>query len=299
MTTPSHDTLIDTAATPATDGVSTVLVAGATGNVGREVTRAVLAAGHPVRALARNVTADAIPAGAQAVPADLNDRPSVIALWRGVEAVFLAAGYPDTPGLLADMRAAGVQRVVLLSTGAVVGGDLDNAVTRFNVVSEAAVRDSGLEWTVLRASGFASNALRWLPELAVGDVVHEPFADVPVAVVDPADIGAVAALALIDHGHHERSYRITGPEPSLAADRLAVLGNLLDRNLQLVAQPDEQARRDMHDNGLPSWLIDAFFRFFRAGEYDDSTVDPTAPTLLGRPLRTFSDWAHTHLNAFR
>jgi uncharacterized protein YbjT (DUF2867 family) len=59
-----------------------------------------------------------------------------------------------------------VRRVVLLSTGAVVGGDLDNAVTRFDVVSEAAVRDAGLEWTVLRPSGFASNALQWVPQRA-------------------------------------------------------------------------------------------------------------------------------------
>ena len=77
-------------------------------------------------------------------------------------AVFLLAGYPDPPGLLARMNASGVRRVVLLSTGAVVNGNLDNYVVRFNVVSEAAVRDSGLAWAVLRPSGFMSNALRWL-----------------------------------------------------------------------------------------------------------------------------------------
>jgi uncharacterized protein YbjT (DUF2867 family) len=79
--------------------------------------------------------------------------------------------------LLADMRAASVGRVVLLSTGAVAGGDLDNDVVRFNVVSEAAVRDSGLDWTVLRPSEFMSNTLQWIPQLRADDVVREPFAD--------------------------------------------------------------------------------------------------------------------------
>jgi uncharacterized protein YbjT (DUF2867 family) len=106
------------------------------------------------------------------------------------------------PGLLADMRAAGARHVVLLSTGAVIGGDLDNDVVRFNVV----VRDSGMDWTVLRPSGFMSNTLQWIPQLRVGDVVREPFADVPIAVIDPFDIAGVAALTLTTAGHNQRSY---------------------------------------------------------------------------------------------
>jgi uncharacterized protein YbjT (DUF2867 family) len=162
-----------------------ILVTGASGNVGAEVTRAVLAAGHPVRALSRQSSAAGIPAGAGIVPGDLSDRSSLRPAFAGVDAVFLLAGYPDVAGLLADMRAAGAGRVVLLSTGAVAGGDLDNAVVRFNVVSEAAVRDSGLDWTVLRPSGFMSNTLQWIPQLRAGDTVREPFADVPIATIDP------------------------------------------------------------------------------------------------------------------
>ena len=66
--------------------------------------------------------------------------------------------------------------------------------------SEAAVRESGLPFTDLRPFGFIRNALRWRDQLRAGDVIVEPFADVAVAVVDPADIGAVAASALLDAG---------------------------------------------------------------------------------------------------
>ena len=86
---------------------------------------------------------------------------------------------------------------------------------RFNVVSEAAVRDCGLAWTVLRPSGFMSNALRWRPQLKAGNTIREPFADVPVALIDPFDIGAVAVRALTEDGHDGRSYRLTGPQASL------------------------------------------------------------------------------------
>jgi uncharacterized protein YbjT (DUF2867 family) len=56
-------------------------------------------------------------------------------------------------------------------------------------LSERAVRESGLSWSMLRPRSFMSNALRRLPQLAAGDVVRVPFAEVPVAAVDPYDIG--------------------------------------------------------------------------------------------------------------
>ncbi|MEJ2886316.1 SDR family oxidoreductase [Actinomycetospora aeridis] len=268
--------------------IETVLVAGATGNVGSEVVGPLR--GVEVRALSRRGTPvrNAVP-----VSGDLGDPAAVREVWRGVDAVFLPAGQPVE--LFADMRDAGVRKVVLLSSGAVVGGDLDNAVTRYNVVSEAAVRDSGLAWTVLRPSGFMSNALQWAP---VPDVVREPFADVPVAVIDPADIGAVAARALTDPALDGRSLRLTGPEATLPADRLPVLAELLGRDLRLEPEPDDDARTRM-SAAMPPQYVDAFFRFFRGGEYDDGHVTTAVPDLLGRPARTFRQWAEVHLDAFR
>lgn len=273
----------------------TIVVTGATGNVGSEVCAALVAGGATVRAISRS---GRTAPGTESVTGDLADRAAVAPVWSGADAVFLVAGYPDTPGLLADMRSAGVRRVVLLSTGAVAGGDLDNAVVRFNVVSEAAVRDAGLEWTVLRPSGFLSNALQWVPQIRAGDVVREPFADVPVAAIDPADIGAVAARALTEDGHQGHTHRLTGPEPLLPADRLRVLGEVLDRDLRLDPEPDDEARPRL-ESAMGAGTADAFFRFFRGGEYDDARVDPTGPRLLGRPMRTCRDWTMDHADAFR
>jgi uncharacterized protein YbjT (DUF2867 family) len=232
-----------------------------------------------------------------AVGGDLTAPDSLDGAFDDVSAVFLLAGYPDPPGLLARMADAGVRRVVLLSSGAVVGGNLDNYVVRFNVVSEAAVRDSGLSWTVLRPSGFMSNALRWLPQLRDGDTVREPFADLPVAVIDPFDIGVVAARTLTEQEHVGRSYRLTGPAALRPAERLAVLGQLLGRDLRLVPLPDEEARQQL-SSAMPAPLVDAFFEFSRGGAYLDDQVTGTTEALLGRPPRTFQDWAHAHAGQF-
>jgi uncharacterized protein YbjT (DUF2867 family) len=274
-----------------------ILVTGATGNIGSEVVRALAAAGHPVRALTRDPAGAQLPAGATAAQGDLTAPDTLDGVFDDVSAVFLLAGYPDPPGLLARMADAGVRRVVLLSTGAVAGGNLDNYVVRFNVVSEAAVRDSALSWSVLRPSGFMSNALRWLPQLRAGDTVREPFADLPVAMIDPFDIGVVAARALTEQEHAGRTYRLTGPQALLPGERLAILSGVLGRDLRLVPQPDDEARRDMSAT-TPGPIVDAFFEFSRGGTYLDDQVSDVTAGLLSRAPRTFYDWAHTHADEF-
>jgi uncharacterized protein YbjT (DUF2867 family) len=190
-----------------------------------------------------------------------------------------------------------VKRVVLLS-GRSADGELDNAVTRYMHASEQAVRGSKLAWTIPRPSAFMSNALRWLPQLRSGDVVRVPFAQVRTAAIDPADIGAVAALALRDDAHTGRTYLLSGPESLLPADQVAVLAEVLGRPLRCEALSDEEARAEMTAS-MPVEYVEAFFRFYVDGTLDESPVLPTVPELLGRPARTFRQWAEAHRAAFR
>src|SRR4051812_41780627 len=111
------------------------------------------------------------------------------------------------------------------------------------------------------------------------------------------DIGAVAACALTDPTLAGRSLRFTGPEATRPADRLAVLAELLGRDLRLEPEPDDEARARMSAT-MPAEYVDAFFRFFRGGEYDDGRVTTTVPDLLERPARTFRQWAEVHAGAF-
>jgi uncharacterized protein YbjT (DUF2867 family) len=274
------------------------LVSGATGNVGGELVRALVGADEQVRALTHGDSPAALPSGVEVVTGDLNEPDSLSSGLSGARGVFLLSGYADMPGLLSKIADAGVERVVLLSSGAVVGGDIANAVVRYNVISEAAVRDSGVPWMILRPSGFHANALQWVPQLAAGDVVREPFADVPIACIDPLDIAAVAALALSGPDHDGATYRLTGPEPNLPADRIRVLADILGRELQLEPLANAEARAQMSAS-MPPEYVDAFFSFFADGTYDDSVVHPTVQQLLGRPPRSFELWALAHADAFR
>jgi uncharacterized protein YbjT (DUF2867 family) len=275
-----------------------ILITGASGNVGTEVVRALLGRGEKVRALTRGTASTALPAGVEVAVGDL-DRPDTVgAASAGARAVFLLPGYQDMAGVVRAIQLAGVERIVLLTSGAAANGDLTNAVERGQILSENAVRESGLEWTILRPSGFASNALRWLPQLRDGDVVREPFPDVAVASIDPFDIAAVAALALTTAGHDGQTYRQTGPESLLPAQNVAILGKAIGRELRFDGYTDAEARVAL-SAVMPSEYVDAMFQFFVEGTYDDSKVLPTVRELTGHAPRTFEQWAAAHTDAFR
>jgi uncharacterized protein YbjT (DUF2867 family) len=163
--------------------------------------------------------------------------------------------------------------------------------------SEAAVRDSGIAWTVLRPSGYQSNALRWLPQLRARDVVRAPWPDVAIAAIDPADIASVTATVLTEPAHEGAAHTLSGPQALTPADQIATLAHVLGRPLRYEPISDEQARREMAET-TPAAYIDAFFRFYSEGEFDDSSAVDTVLQITGSPPRTFEQWARAHASAF-
>jgi uncharacterized protein YbjT (DUF2867 family) len=281
------------------NGQSMILVAGATGNAGGAVGRALVAEGEDVRALVRPSTdQSALPPGVDAVVGDLNQPASLDEALDGVSAVFLLSGYEDMPATLARIGDAGAERVVLLSSSAAPGGDMSNAVARYHILSEQQLRDSGLPCTILQPNTFMSNSFDWLPQIKAGDTVRAPFASVRVATIDPDDLGAVAAAALTSDAHEGRVYRLSGPESLSPADRVRELGNVLGRDLHFDAQSDADARAEM-SSSMPAEYVDAFFSFFAEGTLDESEVLPTVRKITGREPRSFEQWATAHADAFR
>jgi uncharacterized protein YbjT (DUF2867 family) len=274
-----------------------LVVTGATGNVGGEVVAALAGREEGVRALVRDPAGAALPAGVDVVQGDLELPESLTPALDGARAVFLLGGWGDMPGLLRRFGRAGVEHVVLLTSRCVVGGMADNAITRMWLDSEAAVRGSGLAWTILRPSGYHANALRWRAQLRQGDIVRAPWPDIAVAAIDPADIAAVAAVVLTGPGHEGAAYSLSGPEPLTPGDQVATLAAVLGRPLRYEPLSDEQARAEMAPD-TPAPYIDAFFRFYSGGEFDDSPVLDTVAQLTGRPPRSFAQWARAHADAF-
>jgi uncharacterized protein YbjT (DUF2867 family) len=275
-----------------------IVVTGATGNVGGEVVAALSARGQHVRAVVRDPQRASVPTGVEVVRGDLELPESLTPSLAGADGVFLLGGWGDMTGLMRRIVDAGVRHVVLLSSRCVIGGQADNPITHMWLDSEAAVRDSGIDWTILRPSSFHANALRWLPQLREGDLVQAPWPQVAIASIDPADIAAVAARALTEPGYERTELALSGPEALTPGQQVAILADVLGRRLHYEPLSDEEARRRMATD-TPAPFIEAFFRFYSDGEFDDSRVLDTVERITGRAPRAFTDWARVHAQAFR
>ncbi|WP_107654213.1 NmrA family NAD(P)-binding protein [Nocardia suismassiliense] len=274
-----------------------ILVTGATGNIGGEVVTALSESGAPVRALVRDPATATLPAGVEAVTGDLNRPETMVDALDEVRALFLLPGYDNQADLLDRAKKAGVQRIVLLSSASAALQDLDNAVSRYMTLSERAVRESELACTFLRPRSFMSNALRWLPQLAAGDVVRVQFPEVRFGAIDPADIAAVAALALTGDDLNGRTLELTGPQALLPADQIAILAATLGRPLVAQGLSTEETRAELSAT-MPQHYVEAFLSFFADGTLDEATLYPTVQEVTGRAPRTFEQWAQAHAADF-
>lgn len=272
------------------------LVTGVTGNVGAEVAATLVAENRPVRGVVR-AQDGAVPEGVEAVVGDLNRPDSLRDALDGVEGLFLLPGYDGAAELLAAARSAGVERLVQLSGASAGSRDLTNAVTAYMVAAEDTAVASGLGWTILRPSAFMSNTLRWRDQMAAGDDIRLPFAGVRTAMIDPADIAAVAARALTSDRHSERIYRLSGPQSLLPSEQVAIVAAEIGRPLRMIAQSDDEARADMSTQ-MPQAYVDAFFDFYVTGSLDESPVLDTVSEITGREPRTLRDWVRAHRTAF-
>ncbi|MFT2014729.1 NAD(P)H-binding protein [Streptomyces sp. 796.1] len=277
-----------------------IVVTGASGNVGRSLVSQLLAEGAPVRALTRDPGRAALPAGAEAVRADFADRAGLPALFAGATGLFLnlSAVHGRVPDLLAAATAAGVTRVVLLSSGAVdEGADESHPVVAHHLAAERAVTASGLRWTLLRPNAFATNSFQWAPQVRAGNTVRGPFAGARTAPIHEADIAAVAVRALLGDGHHAAVYRLTGPEASTTSEQIALIGAAVGRPVTFTEIPRDEVDRDLFPH-VPPGMLEAILDAFAAAVTAEPEVTTTVAEVTGRPAHTFARWATDHAADF-
>ncbi|MFC9434409.1 SDR family oxidoreductase [Nocardia sp. NPDC057030] len=281
-----------------------ILITGATGTIGSEIVRQLAARGEQVRALTRDPARAQLPAGVEVVRGDYHDPASITAAATGVDAAFivgvLGPEYVDADRtLIITARDAGVRRIVKLSAIG-TGEDRVGRVGAWHLPGERAVRASGVEWTILRPSSFASNTLSWADAIRNGQPVPSMTGTGQQGVIDPRDVSAVAVAALLSSGHAGRIYTLTGPELLTSADQAAVLAEVLGQPLEVVDVPNEAARDHMRAAGRSEEFIDGALagqEYIRSG--GNAVVTDDLRRALGRAPRTYAEWAADHAALFR
>lgn len=277
----------------------TILVTGATGNVGRRVVARLQSENVTVRALVRRATTGLAPR-VEPVTGDLADPAGLEAPLRDVDAVFLIWPFLTADGAeqVVERIARGARRLVYLSSAGVVDGARrqGDPINQLHADLERVIAESGVAATVLRADTIASNARGWIGQIRAGDVVRGPEI-AGTAVVHEDDIAEVAARVLTDDRHAGATYVLTGPQVLGRAEQVRLLGEALKRPLRFESVPAEEARRQMLADGRPPALVEALLA--ATARPRSELITDTVERLTGAPARTFAQWALEHGDEFR
>ncbi|MDI6102826.1 NAD(P)H-binding protein [Actinoplanes sp. NEAU-A12] len=278
-----------------------ILVTGATGNVGGAVVTRLHAAGVPVRALVR--THAEFPDGVQAVRGDLGDPASLDAALEGVDAVFLVWPFLSADGAPDVIDAIGkrARRVVYLSSAG-VGNEKEKpgeAITMFHTELEQLIEASGLEWTAVRPTGFASNTLGWAEEVRTTGVVRAPLARLARPLIHEADMAAVAVQALTTDVLVGARPLITGPELITQERQAALIGEAIGRPVRFEEIALDEAVERMKVAGYPAELVEAVLPAQASMLGNPEPVNDEVERITGTPARSFREWAVDHAADFR
>lgn len=270
-----------------------ILVAGATGNVGRPLVNQLHQAGHYVRALTRNPAKANFPAGVEIVQGDLTKPETLEKALEGVEGLHLVnfggdnyAPLETGAKIMAMAEKAGVKRVTVL-----LGGEKG--------ALEAAVETSSLAWTFLQPVEFMSNILEWAEPIRSEGAVRQAFANRRTAIVHDADIAAVAAVALTEDGHGGKTYTITGGQVLTPIEMIRMIGETIGRDLKFIELTEAEGREQWQAQGFPDEVIEFFVWVYGNTPEIGYTVVSTVEQVTGHPPRTFAQWAAENAVAFR
>ncbi|MBF8184229.1 NAD(P)H-binding protein [Nonomuraea sp. K274] len=260
----------------------TTLVLAGTGKTGRRVVSGLVARNVPVRVGSRRAEP----------PFDWQDDTTWEPALRGIDAAYVAF-YPDaafpgaarTVGSFADLAVAcGVRHLVLLA-------DRGSAEAER---CEQAVRDSGAEWTIVRAGFITQNfSEAFLVELVRAGVVALPVGDVAEPFIDAEDIADVVVAALTENGHAGRIYEVTGPRLLTFADAVGEIARATRREVRYLPVTPEQFVSSLTGRGVPAeYATQLAGLMVEVFDGRRAHVTDTVERILGRPPRDFTEYAH-------
>jgi uncharacterized protein YbjT (DUF2867 family) len=272
------------------------------GKVGSEAVRQLRRRDLPVRVLARDPAGEKAlaDAGAEVAVGDLGTPASLDEAMTGVATVILVS--PGDPAQELDVirsaAQAGVGHVVKASSNA--SADSPIARRRWAAEIEAGLAASGLGRTLLRSNAYMQNVLALAPAIARLDGFGSCAGQGRIGMVDARDVGAVAAgIAAAPGPHAGQTYWLTGPALITNYDVAAVLSRLLGRTITYQELSFDEDRDTMIAAGVPAPVAEMNAQAFSLiADGDAAWVTEDVPGLLGRPARSFGQFAADYAGAF-
>jgi len=265
-----------------------LLVTGATGNLGREVVKALLGEGYPVRAGTRNV--EAIPSAEhlEAVKLDYTVAGTFNKALLGVSGVLLVAPPmdPEAPAKLIPFiekaKETEVKHIVFISA---LGVD-QNEQAPLRVI-ERALMDSGIAYTILRPNFFMENfSLGFIaPMIKHQGGIFLAADDGKTSFISTKDIAAVAVKSFAD-ALYGKEFNLTGPEAFDHTQMAKIIGDKIGKAITYHALIEEAMLQGARDQGMPEGSVQymaVLYSVVRAG-YMAAVTDDVKKVTGRKPI---------------
>jgi uncharacterized protein YbjT (DUF2867 family) len=287
----------------------TILVIGATGTVGSQVIEQLTKRGADVRALVRDTTKANFSAGVDIVQGDLLDVDSLRSAFAGVSTLFLlnavvADEYTQALIALNIAQEVGIERIVYLS---VINADRYLNVPHFagKYGVERMIEQMGLNATILRPAYYISNDIT-IKDVVTGYGIYPmPIGDKGLAMVDTQDIAEVAALELIRREESSvpqplNRINLVGPDTLTGQDVAEIWTQVLGTPITYPGDDTAGFEQNLRQF-MPNWMAYDMRlmseRFLTEGMIPDAGDVERLTSLLGRPLRSYRDFADKLVSA--
>jgi uncharacterized protein YbjT (DUF2867 family) len=278
-----------------------IVVFGATGQTGGEVTRQLAAQGVPTRALVHNPEKARMLEGlnVEIVQADLARPETLEVALTGAEKAYFVVSGPAlqlSENVYTAAQRTGVRHIVRLSGSFMVGQEAPVQLDRWHAQAEQALERSGIAYTHLRPSFFMQNLLF----LGASGTLALPIGDARVALVDCRDIAAVAVAALTSEGHEGQTYAITGPEALTFTEVAAKLTAASGRIFTYVPVSEAEFAQRLIQSGRPAPLaadLAKEYALIGAGHPTFGVVTDIVPRLTGQAARSVDQFARDYARA--
>ncbi len=283
-----------------------ILVIGATGNIGSEVTRQLVSKGADVRVLARDTAKARAALGPkmQVMEGDLSRPETVAAAMTGAEKLFLVTPlHLDQIAMkstaIQAAKKAGVKHIVM-STGIGAAPDAGVEIGRWHGKNQEEVKATGIAYTFLQPTFFMQNMLMFVDSIRAQGAFYMPLGDSKVSWVDARDIAQVGVMSLTGAGHANKEYPITGGEAISCADMAQTLSKTLGRAVNFVDVPLAAAKEGMMAAGMQEKLADMMNELYALGPAGHlAYVADTVERVTGHAPRSFRQFAEDHAAAFK
>ena len=261
-----------------------ILLSGATGRVGVAASRILDEANIPFRVLVRDADKFTFKKSEniEVVCGDLENPADVELAMQGVtKALLLMSNNPGQfeieTSFAESAESAGVQHLVKVSS--MEASPTTTAVLpALHYQSEQNIQSLDLSWTFLRPNFYMQNMLMYSASISKAGVFALPLGESKTAMIDARDVGAVVAAVLMESGHENKIYQLTGPELISFNEVAQRMSSALDKPVSYKQQTPDEYRAVLASFIYSKWQLDAVCELFEeiaAGSLETLTSDAT------------------------